>query len=83
MSYDALRHDFVQQITSCGEMLVVLSPYTDPIVLKRAWCMFEASVASMHGVKTTVMAPPADESALLSSIVDPEEEVSFPYRIII
>lgn len=81
MSYDELRRDFVNQITSCSEMLVVLSPYRDPIVLKRAWCMFETSVANMRGVTTTMMAPPTDEAALLSSIVDPEEEVSVCYCI--
>jgi hypothetical protein len=68
MPFVTLSKDFVDQISACGEVLVVASPFYDPLVVKRAWCLYEAVMAHVHGVRTTVVSPPSEETALRDRI---------------
>ena len=69
MPFNTLSKDFVGQISACGEVLVVASPFYDPIVVKRMWCLFEVVMAKIHGVPTIVMLPPTEEMELLERIM--------------
>lgn len=44
MGWEWWTTSFKNTIEQTGRMLVVLAPYDDPIVCKRAWCLFEAVV---------------------------------------
>lgn len=68
MPFVTLSKPFVEQIKACGEMLVIATPFSDPVVVHRAWCMYEAAVAKMHGVPATVVAPPCEEIALRNRV---------------
>ena len=68
MPFDTLSRDFVEQIKSCGQVLVVASPFYDPIVVRRAWCLFEAVMAKIHGVPILVVSPPTEVAALRDRI---------------
>ena len=69
MPFETLSQDFVGQISGCGEVLVVASPFYDPIVIKRAWCLFEAVMANLHDVPTAVVLPPTEEAELRGRIM--------------
>ena len=68
MPFDTLSKAFVEQITTCGQVLVVASPFYDPLVIKRMWCLFEAVIAKLHGVPITVVSPPTEETELRDRI---------------
>jgi hypothetical protein len=63
MPFVTLSKAFVEQISACGEVLVVASPFYDPLVVKRGWCLYEAVMAYIHGVPTTVVSPPSAETS--------------------
>ena len=69
MPFETLSQDFVGQISGCGEVLVVASPFYNPIVIKRAWCLFEAVMANLHDVPTAVVLPPTEEAELRDRIM--------------
>ena len=71
MPFETLRKDFVLQITSCNEVLVVASPFYDPICIKRAWCLFEAVMAKIHQIPTIVVTPPTEVQSLQDRIMEP------------
>eukprot|EP00041_Stephanoeca_diplocostata_P026999 m.736705 g.736705 ORF g.736705 m.736705 type:complete len:570 (+) comp23096_c0_seq1:193-1902(+) len=59
---------FKRTIEEAGRMLVVLAPYDDPIVCKRAWCLFEAVVAHRAGIPIDIAVPPSESKSLAESI---------------
>eukprot|EP00035_Acanthoeca_spectabilis_P012643 m.229104 g.229104 ORF g.229104 m.229104 type:complete len:639 (+) comp15675_c1_seq1:293-2209(+) len=70
MPFETLEQEFVGQIKSCGEVLVVAWPFYDPLVIKRAWCIFEVVAAKTHGVPITVVTPPTEEARLVDRILE-------------
>ena len=68
MPFDVLSHEFTKQIKSCGAILVIATPFYGPLVVQRAWCLFEAVIAWICGVPIVVLLPRSEEAALLRRI---------------
>lgn len=73
MPFDTLSEGFVGQITACREVLVVASPFYDPLVIHRAWCLFEAVIAFLDGVPIIVVSPPTEQTELRNRIYERED----------
>lgn len=62
---------FRDSIRSIGEVLLVLSPWNDPMPLKRAWCLFEIfNSLTEADVKLTVKLPLSEVNELAAAIED-------------
>lgn len=49
---------FRDRIVDIGQVLLVLSPWNDPMPIKRAWCLFEIyNALEASGVKTSINLP--------------------------
>jgi len=68
MPFGVLSQEFSKQIKACGVVLVVATPFYGPLVIERAWCLFEAVVAWISGVRVMVVLPRAEEAELLRRI---------------
>jgi len=68
MPFHLLSHEFSKQIKSCGTVLVVATPFYGPLVVERAWCVYEVVVAWIHGVPVVVVLPRDEEAELLKRI---------------
>ena len=67
---------FRDSIRSIGQVLLVLSPWNDPLPLKRAWCLFEIfNSLTESEVKLTVKLPLTEVSGLASSIEKDENSL--------
>jgi tetratricopeptide (TPR) repeat protein len=70
MEFEALSTTFAEQITACSEVLVVASPFYNPLVIQRVWCLYEAVLAWQHNVAVTVVSPPREAVALRDRIME-------------
>jgi tetratricopeptide (TPR) repeat protein len=75
MPFDLLSHEFSKQIKSCGTVLVVATPFYGPLVVERAWCVYEVVVAWIHGVPVVVVLPRDEEAELLKRIQEEGGEI--------
>eukprot|EP00039_Didymoeca_costata_P032478 m.37966 g.37966 ORF g.37966 m.37966 type:complete len:589 (-) comp9378_c0_seq1:34-1800(-) len=67
---DELSTVFAPLISSCDEVLLVTTPFSEPLVGQRMWCLFEITVAGLNKVPVTVVAPARDVESLEE---DPEK----------
>jgi len=70
MPFHLLSHEFSKQIKSCGTVLVVATPFYGPLVVERAWCVYEVVVAWIHCVPVVVVLPRDEEAELLKRILE-------------
>jgi hypothetical protein len=79
--FEAPSEDSVEdKIKSCGEMLVVASPFDNTSdFTQRASCMYEMAVAKANNVRITFVLPPSEEARLIDQIQDPEDEGDLPF----
>eukprot|EP01147_Barroeca_monosierra_P008611 gene8610-1024_t len=62
---------FMDSIKSIGKVLLVLSPWDDPIPLTRAWCLWEIYCSlSQTGVEFIIRLPLAEDENLCNAIVE-------------
>lgn len=70
LPFNTLCKEFTKQITSCKEVLVVVSPFDTPLCVKSAWCQFEVAVAMTHDIPITVVIPKDQKSVLRDRILE-------------
>eukprot|EP00041_Stephanoeca_diplocostata_P012849 m.216440 g.216440 ORF g.216440 m.216440 type:complete len:598 (-) comp19115_c0_seq16:4173-5966(-) len=75
MTWEWWTTSFMTLICACSKVLIVASPFTNPDVCQRAWCLFEAATAKLHNVPITVCVPPAEESSLLPIIAQENDVI--------
>jgi tetratricopeptide (TPR) repeat protein len=62
---------FRESIRQIGAVLLVLSPWNDPLPITRAWCLWEIMCAlDQPGVKLEVILPAAEAKALKAGVVE-------------
>ncbi|EGD83193.1 hypothetical protein PTSG_03824 [Salpingoeca rosetta] len=62
---------FKESIASIGHVLLVLTPWSDPVPLTRAWCLWEIFCSlSGEGVKLTIQLPEAERASLRTAVMD-------------
>ena len=63
-----LEKVFGDQIQGIGAVLVVASPWNDPVFLKRAWCLFELYKSVERKVSLVIRQPRSQERAFLDDL---------------
>eukprot|EP00041_Stephanoeca_diplocostata_P032442 m.1039686 g.1039686 ORF g.1039686 m.1039686 type:complete len:991 (+) comp24149_c2_seq6:422-3394(+) len=76
MGWEWWTTTFRDTIVGIGRVVVVLSPFHDPIVCSRAWCLFEAVTARTAGIPIDVVTPPSQQDALMARIQNDLDVVS-------
>ena len=64
------QQTFVTAIGRMGQMVMVMTPWDNPICLTRAWCLIELYACRSSGGRFDVAFPPAERARFLSEIVD-------------
>jgi hypothetical protein len=64
------QQTFVTAIGQMGQMVMVMTPWDNPICLTRAWCLIELYACRSSGGRFDVAFPPAERARFLSEIVD-------------
>jgi hypothetical protein len=67
---EGLRQTFISAIGRMGQMVMVMTPWDNPICLTRAWCMIELYACRSSGSRFGVALPPSERARFLSEIVD-------------
>eukprot|EP00300_Choanocystis_sp_HF-7_P017298 c19690_g2_i1.p1 GENE.c19690_g2_i1~~c19690_g2_i1.p1 ORF type:complete len:649 (+),score=143.81 c19690_g2_i1:224-1948(+) len=70
MSFEAWRAAIKPVIQDCNRTIMILTPWDDPIPLKRSWCLFELFVTIQLGAKFEVALPPDEHDRLLVELSD-------------
>jgi len=68
--FEVLRDEFAGSITAIGRVLLILSPYYNPLPLQRAWCVFEMATALTVGAALEVVMPHSDAVAFQKALLD-------------
>ncbi len=61
---------FISAIGAMGQMVMVMTPWDNPICLKRAWCLIELYACRSSGAHFGVALPPSQRAQFLSEIVE-------------
>jgi tetratricopeptide (TPR) repeat protein len=61
---------FTRSVESIGCTLVVMSPWDDPIYVRRAWCLFEFYVTSATKTKMEILLTKGDEAKFVDYLID-------------
>jgi hypothetical protein len=64
------QQTFISAIGRMGQMVMVMTPWDNPICLTRAWCLIELYACRSSGGRFDVAFPPAERERFLSEIVD-------------
>jgi hypothetical protein len=64
------QQTFISAIGRMGQMVMVMTPWDNPICLTRAWCLIELYACRSSGGRFDVAFPPAERARFLSEIVD-------------
>ncbi|EGD78506.1 mbre TPR repeat protein [Salpingoeca rosetta] len=68
---------FKESIAAIGHVLLVLTPWHDPVPLTRAWCLWEIFCsASQEDVQLTIRLPNAERDALKEAVLETFEAVT-------
>ncbi|EGD78412.1 mbre TPR repeat protein [Salpingoeca rosetta] len=68
---------FKKSIAAIGHVLLVLTPWHDPVPLTRAWCLWEIFCsASQEDVQLTIRLPNAQRDALKEAVLEDHEAVT-------
>jgi len=62
-----------RMITMCNWFLLVLMPWSAPVPLTRAWCVYEIATALHKGIAPTVIMPQEQADLFLQAITDDPE----------
>jgi Tfp pilus assembly protein PilF len=81
---DPTAHDvqlFRHVIEHCSRLLLYATPVTGPLVLRRAWCLYEVMSALELGIAVEIVVSRADHALLASATADFEAIVDACTRI--
>lgn len=72
--FDWFCNTFKGSIRSIGQVLLVLSPWNDPLPVRRAWCLFEiANAIAESKVKFTINLPTSQIESMSSAVLKDSE----------
>ncbi|EDQ92500.1 uncharacterized protein MONBRDRAFT_22231 [Monosiga brevicollis MX1] len=75
LPYEWWCNTFQENIKRIGRVLLVMSPWRDPIPMTRAWCLFEMMNA-LHGkVQLDIRLPEAEVDGFVEALADNHNEV--------
>ncbi len=63
------QQTFVTAIGRMGQMVIVMTPWDNPICLRRAWCLIELYACRSSSSRFGVALPPSERARFLSEIV--------------
>jgi hypothetical protein len=62
---------FAQAVSAIGHTCLMMTPWHAPVVITRAWCLWEIyCTMNAEGCKFTLGLSPAEEDALIASLLD-------------
>jgi tetratricopeptide (TPR) repeat protein len=64
------QQTFIAAIGQMGQMVMVMTPWDNPICLTRAWCLFELYACRSSGSRFDVAFPPAERARFLQQITE-------------
>eukprot|EP00933_Yihiella_yeosuensis_P030434 TRINITY_DN2407_c0_g3_i2.p1 TRINITY_DN2407_c0_g3~~TRINITY_DN2407_c0_g3_i2.p1 ORF type:complete len:636 (+),score=101.47 TRINITY_DN2407_c0_g3_i2:64-1971(+) len=67
--FDDFKQAFGDRVESVHHILAMMSPWNDPVYIKRVWCVFESSMAMSTDKELSVIMPPREEEAFRSSLL--------------
>ena len=67
------QQTFVTAIGRMGQMVMVMTPWDNPICLTRAWCLIELFACRSSGSRFGVAFPPAERARFLETITERSE----------
>ncbi|EGD76734.1 hypothetical protein PTSG_08085 [Salpingoeca rosetta] len=68
---------FKDSIAAIGHVVLVLTPWSDPIPLTRAWCLWEIFCSlSQEDVQLTILLPHEERKALVATILEDSDAVT-------
>ncbi|KAJ1619571.1 hypothetical protein T492DRAFT_915886 [Pavlovales sp. CCMP2436] len=76
MTYDFLEGEFRRNVESVGRVVLVFAPWSAPITLTRAWCLFEIFVCVQRGIPLEVIMPAAQLIDFATALVDDFDSVA-------
>ena len=65
---------FAKVIKASGRVVIVMTPFDDPTVAKRAWCLFEAVIAMREQVEILPVTPPSQRLLLRGKMLESDGE---------
>ncbi|KAJ3130654.1 Kinesin light chain 3 [Physocladia obscura] len=68
-SFEWLAYTFQQTIAKIGNLVLVMLPWSDPLPLKRAWCVYEIYASVKSNSKFYVALPPNEQETFIESIM--------------
>ncbi|KAJ3119198.1 Kinesin light chain 3 [Physocladia obscura] len=68
-SFEWLSSTFQEAIAKIGNLVLVMLPWSDPLPLKRAWCVYEIYASVNSNSKFYVALPPQEQEAFVESIL--------------
>jgi tetratricopeptide (TPR) repeat protein len=72
-STEAWIKRFELLVGDIGRVVAIITPWEDPIALRRIWCLFELICAMRTGARLQVVMPKVEESSLRDGVLkDPE-----------
>ena len=72
--FDWFCNTFKGSIRAIGQVLLVLSPWNDPLPVRRAWCLFEiANAIAESKVKFTINLPTSQIESMSSAVLKDSE----------
>ena len=64
------QHTFVSAIGQMGQMVMVMTPWDNPVSLTRAWCLVELFACRSSGSRFDVALPPCERARFIEEICD-------------
>jgi len=59
--FKEFEQTFKERVTGIGKVVCLLSPWNDPLYVRRVWCVFELYTASVNpGIEIDLILPPRD-----------------------
>ena len=64
------QHTFRLAIGQMGQMVMVMTPWENPVALTRAWCLYELYACRSSGSRFSVAFPPCERARFIAEIVE-------------
>ncbi|KDO22628.1 hypothetical protein SPRG_21110 [Saprolegnia parasitica CBS 223.65] len=69
-SFASWSTTFKNSLATIGNMVMIMHPWNDPIVLRRSWCVFEVYVAVTTGARFEIALARDQEATFLNDMAD-------------
>lgn len=74
---------FGNQLSRIGKVLVLMSPWHNPLYLTRVWCVFEIFTALLDdSIEVTVQMPPAEHRSFMAAVGTDNDSIVRIYKLL-